>query len=251
LGIITNLMNEPLDDSLAKIYANPVIITTGRITYQKGQWHLIRSFKVIKDTIPNAKLIVLGDFNSADSSIIDYILTLCDDLSLRYYREWANDEAIDQSIDIFFMGFQHNPYKFLKNATLYAFPSLFEGFPNALVEAMICGLPVVSADCQSGPREILAPGTDFQNKVISPELAQFGALLPVCNGVLLDATHSLNQEESYWCDTITRFLRDEDLRKKYIELSKKRASDFDVGTIMKDWKQLINDVSPRSTDILQ
>ena len=58
---------------------------------------------------------------------------------------------------ILFSGRQRNPYNYLKNSNCYVFPSLFEGFPNALVEAMICGLPVISSDCKSGPKEILSP----------------------------------------------------------------------------------------------
>ncbi|HUG92726.1 MAG TPA: glycosyltransferase [Planctomycetaceae bacterium] len=57
-----------------------------------------------------------------------------------------------------FEGFQPNPYVFFRSADLYCLPSVYEGMPNALVEAMACRVPVVAADCESGPREILAGG---------------------------------------------------------------------------------------------
>ncbi|UVO49030.1 glycosyltransferase [Sphingomonas sp. SUN019] len=53
-------------------------------------------------------------------------------------------------------GFAANPFAILSRAKLFALPSNAEGFPNGLVEAMACGLPVVSTNCASGPSEILA-----------------------------------------------------------------------------------------------
>src|SRR3546814_6776058 len=52
-------------------------------------------------------------------------------------------------------GFLENPFAVLKRASLFALQSNAEGFPKGLVEAMACGLPVVAANCASGPAEIL------------------------------------------------------------------------------------------------
>jgi glycosyltransferase involved in cell wall biosynthesis len=56
---------------------------------------------------------------------------------------------------------------------------LWEGFSNALVEAMVCGVAVASSDYRSGPGEILAPNTDFNYQTQKPEFAEYGVFMPV------------------------------------------------------------------------
>jgi glycosyltransferase involved in cell wall biosynthesis len=55
-------------------------------------------------------------------------------------------------------GFAHNPLPYYRQADLFCLSSLYEGMPNALVEAMLCRVPVLATDCPSGPREILEDG---------------------------------------------------------------------------------------------
>jgi len=56
---------------------------------------------------------------------------------------------------VFLMGFESNPFQYLKAADFFLFGSLNEGFPNVLMEAMCCGLPIVSTNCKSGPDEMM------------------------------------------------------------------------------------------------
>lgn len=56
---------------------------------------------------------------------------------------------------VFLMGFEPNPFQYLKAADLFVFGSNHEGFPNVLLEAMACGLPILSTNCKSGPDEIM------------------------------------------------------------------------------------------------
>lgn len=56
---------------------------------------------------------------------------------------------------VFLMGFESNPFQYLKAADFFLFGSLNEGFPNVLMEAMCCGLPIVTTNCKSGPDEMM------------------------------------------------------------------------------------------------
>jgi glycosyltransferase involved in cell wall biosynthesis len=60
--------------------------------------------------------------------------------------------------DVIFAGYDLDPWPWLASADVFALSSDYEGLPNVLVEALHAGLPVVSTDCKSGPREILDDG---------------------------------------------------------------------------------------------
>lgn len=63
-------------------------------------------------------------------------------------------------------GFDPNPYRYMAHCAVFVLSSAWEGLPNALLQAMACGAPVVATDCPHGPREILKDG-------------RFGELVPV------------------------------------------------------------------------
>jgi glycosyltransferase involved in cell wall biosynthesis len=227
---IRELAKEPLG-SYEEIFKHPVLITAGRLTKPKGQWYLLRVFKALKEKHKDLKLVILGE-----GELKEYLVKLSEGLGLKTYV-WDRDK-LSESFDVYFLGFQKNPFKFIARSKLFVFPSLWEGFPNALVEAMACGVCVVSSDCRSGPREILAPNTDFSYQTQKPEFAEYGVLMPVFELKYKSAEEPLEEKEIMWVETIDKLLEDGSLRKNYSEKAKQRAKDFSIEKIVEEWKEV-------------
>ncbi|MDF0717424.1 glycosyltransferase [Muricauda sp. 334s03] len=83
---------------------------------------------------------------------------------------------------VFLMGFESNPFQYLKAADFFLFGSLNEGFPNVLMEAMCCGLPIVSTNCKSGPDEMMELKEAKTDDIM---FTDYGILSPVNNVVLM------------------------------------------------------------------
>jgi len=228
---IRELAKEPLR-SYEEIFKYPVLITAGRLTKPKGQWYLLRIFKALKEKHKELKLVILGE-----GELKDYLVKLSEELGLKTFV-WGRDK-LSESFDVYFLGFQKNPFKFIARSKLFVFPSLWEGFGNVLVEAMACGVPVVSSDCKSGPREILALDTDFNYQTQKPEFAEYGVLMPVFDVKYKTANETLEEREIMWVETIDILLEDESLRKNYSEKAKQRAEDFRIEKIVQEWKDVL------------
>lgn len=145
-------------------------------------------------------------------------------------------EELTQYIDnlnlqnrVFLLDKQQNPFKYLTKADCFIFSSNYEGFPNVLIEALSCNLPVISTDCKSGPREILAPNTSPSYQLKNGyENAQYGLLTPIKNKSELIKTMRLIMENT-------------DLREHYKSLATIRASDFHVYKIKKKYIEVLNE----------
>jgi len=111
----------------------------------------------------------------------------------------AEINRLDLSKKVFLKGFSPNPYQFIAAADCMLLSSDYEGLPNVLSEALACGLPIISTDCPSGPREILAPNTDKNKKVTTAiELAKYGILTPVGNAEkLAEAMRYMYKNKKY------------------------------------------------------
>lgn len=222
LNEIQTLSKEPIDDTYDYIFDKPVIITVGRLNRQKGQWHLIRVFSELKKTQPELRLVILGE-GKLEKNL----------------KELVAQYKLEDSV--FFIGFQENPFKYIAKSKIFVLPSMYEGFPNALAEAMACGVPVLSTDCFSGPREILAPD-EFEKETISYEINtnRYGVLSPVFQDYDYNSLSPLTSEEEIMVRNLKELVESKELLEIFSQRSLERVSDFNINQVIKEWENLID-----------
>ena len=146
-----------------KIDYGDYIIHVGRINRQKRHDRLLRAFKT-SNISEHIKLVLLGNGAEKETAQLKSTIT---------------DMGLESSVLLH--GFDTNPYPYIKNAKATVLSSDFEGLPTVLIESLICGTPVVSTDCPSGPDEILTG--ELANYLVSTEDEQALAdkISDICN----------------------------------------------------------------------
>ena len=223
---------EPLSAAEAAVYAAaPVLVTSGRLTLQKNQTPLLGIFMALLQQ-QQAKLVFVGD-----GELREPLVTYARTLGLRVFAAWE-ETLLTPHYDVYFLGLQQNPFKYLRPATAFVFPSAWEGFPMALGEAMICGLPVLSTDCPTGPREMLAPATSAPNKPLRRvETGAYGMLLP-----MLNQPATLASDQAEWTTALTTLLANAPEQARLGQLAAQRMQDFTRERIFGQWVKLIDQV---------
>ena len=148
--VLHNLLNtQEIDRNLNEV--NPYLnsdeirfIWTGRVTQTKGYDILLKAFNIVKRRIPNAHLYLLGRYENDE--FLKELQSFIEKHSLQNY--------------VHFEGLVKNPHIWIKYAHCFVLPSRMEGLPNALVEAMYIGVPVVATDCIPIIRRMIDDGNN-------------------------------------------------------------------------------------------
>ena len=177
-----------------------VVVTVGRLDSQKGHDVLIKAFSNIVSNYPDWRLVIFGE-----GCLRDELEMLIKSLGLEN--------------NVFLPGRVKNPENIIGNADIFILSSRYEGFPNALLEAMACGLPVISTDCNSGPSEIINNNVD-------------GILVPV-------------DDEKAISDSLVRLMNNPDERHQLGEQAAKSVERYSLNKIMNLWDGLLEDLTYR------
>ena len=175
----------------------PCIVGMGRLVPQKGFVDQVRMFREVCDEFPGWKLYIIGDgmqYLELSNMIKDYGL----------------------SDRVCLVGKLDDPFYLLSQADIFLFTSQYEGFPNALAEAMALGRACISYNCPSGPSELITNGV---------------------NGVLV----SLGDRETF-LKKLRCLMMDREERGRLGKNAEKVVSELSTAAVMKKWECLLSEV---------
>ena len=211
----------PLPEEAAKFFGSGfVFANVGRMVHQKGLWHLIKAFSVVHKNHPEARLVLIGE-DWSDGKIPALL------------------EQLQLQDSVLMTGRVRNPYQYLQRANGYVLSSLFEGFPNALVEAMACGLPVIAADCPSGPREILYEKPNLEEKATAVTEADYGILIPLPESQEDWTPENITEGERFMAQAMEQLLTDEEKRNALAQKALQRSHTFDFAGTLEAFSKVI------------
>jgi glycosyltransferase involved in cell wall biosynthesis len=175
-----------------------IIIAVGRFVNQKGFPHLVKAFSMVVNKIRMARLVILGE-GSERQRLENLVLEL----------------GLKDKVNL--LGYQQNPYKFMAKSYLFVLSSLYEGFPNVVLEAMACGVPVIATSCPSGPEEIITDGINGYLVAVGDVDALAGAIL--------------------------KLLKDDSLRRLLAENGRKRVEDFRLEKMVAEYERALEEMA--------
>lgn len=171
----------------------PILLFVGRLTPQKGLPHLFQATAQARK-LERVRVVLIGEGEQRQEL-----------------------EALAQQLgiaeDVLFLGRQSNPFKFMRRATCFVLPSIVEGLPYVILEAMACGCPVIATDCAPGVRELLGEGE---------------------RGVLITP-----KDPSALAEAILKVLWDSDLRRRLTEAGLQHIQQFAAEKIVAQYEELV------------
>ncbi|MEK7606198.1 MAG: glycosyltransferase [Patescibacteria group bacterium] len=205
---------EPLPERITQaIKGKSVFVNIGRLINQKGQRHLINAFARVVKQVPESILLILGQ------GIHEEVL-----------RQLVHQKNLEQHV--LFLGRVENVYPYIRAARAFVLTSLFEGFPNVLLEALAMSTLVISTDCPTGPREIL--GAPLGERLSYPYFATHGILTQPFGG----SHHKVVKAEQNLSDLLIQAPQKQFWKERY-EHGQTRVATLRPHEIFLKWEKLL------------
>lgn len=173
------------------------VITIGRYSYEKGYDLLLKVWSIVEKKCTDWQLDI---FAMGDPT--PYV-KIMDELSIDKKRCHLNSSVVDVESEYI-------------NSSILVQPSRTEGFGLVLVEAMACGLPVISFDCENGPRSIISDGED-------------GFLIP-------------SFDVKLFANRLVQLMKDDKQRKAMGEKGQRKSQLYQIDSVGRQWKQLFDEL---------
>lgn len=206
-GVKQALTELGVDPDRVTVVHNPVP-TEPEVVAEERPLRLVTMGRLAREKNQALLLWACGPLLERYDAVLEFI---GDGPMLKDLQEIARQLGIGHRV--IFRGWVLEPQKYLRGAAVFVFSSDFEGFGNVLVEAMACGLPVVTTDCRSGPAEIVCQG-------------ESGLLTPV------------GQVEKFR-EAVESLLQDPNKRAHYRQKSIERSKDFIPSKIVKEYRSIL------------
>ncbi len=201
--VIPNPILYPLPEHGRSVSPDSVILQNKKVILASGRLHkfkqfdlLIRAFSNIKDKHPDWNLVILGDGEERNN--LNQLV--------------CNLEVVDR---VYFPGKVGNMSEWYERANMFVLSSVVEGFPNVLLEAMAYGLPCISFDCDTGPRDMIKQGV---------------------NGILVNP----NDKDVGLSNAIDKIIRNENLSSSIANNAILLREKYSIDNIIQKWSDVID-----------
>jgi glycosyltransferase involved in cell wall biosynthesis len=222
---------EAIEPEISQLAQYPVIVSWGRLSDEKGYQHLLKVYARVKQTVQDAKLLLIGD-----GPMLEELASDAERLGFCVGRMPADALASD----LILLGYRKSPIRYAKIAKVFVLSSCAEGFPNAVVEAMAAGVPVVGANCPWGVRSALSlvstdVSTPYPTQI--PTRVDFGVLMPRID---------LHDYEEAWALELVQALSGGHDFDEYRRKGPLRAMEFDESRTAPKWLELVESLTTSS-----
>lgn len=223
-GMVLHNACEAMDQSVLRFKGkSKLVLHVGRLGIEKNQERLLVQFCKLANR-EDVKLLIIGSGN--------------EEASLK-----ARIEELELTDQVKLLPFMKNPFPYYKIADAFILTSRVEGMPNVLLEAMLLKAPIISVDCMSGPRELLAEEQDYGKAITGYEICK--------NGILVENVDTDDTGiTAYLCEAMQRVLADRALGERLADNAYRFMQEYSNEKILKQWIAVIENAALRPVHVV-